>query len=244
MAKQIKDKISKCSICLQYETNATKEPLLSHEVPQRPWEKVGVDIFTFKDHDYLITVDYFSGYFEIDRLPTKRIGDVVYCLKQQFCRHGIPDIVFSDNSPFAAREFKVFAANYEFKHKTSSPRYPQSNGRVENAVKIVKRLMTKAIESRSDPFLALLDWRNTPSQQLDKSPVQLLYGRRTRTRLPIEQSLLGAFDTNTREKAIAAKMRQAHYYNRGAKERPQLAVGQTVRFKQHDNSDWFKGEIS
>ena len=72
----------------------------------------------------------------------------MYCLKQQFARHGIPDIVFSDNSPFLSREFKIFAANYEFRHDTSSPRYPQSNGKVENAIKTAKRLMTKAIEAK------------------------------------------------------------------------------------------------
>jgi hypothetical protein len=56
--------------------------------------------------------------------------------------------------------------------------------------------------------------------------------------------LLGTVDTNTRERAVAAKQRQACYYNRNTKERPSLEIGQTVRFKEHDQSDWRKGEIS
>ena len=56
MAKLIADKVSHCSICQEYENSQCKEPLMSHDVPARPWEKVGVDIFTFKNHDYLMAV--------------------------------------------------------------------------------------------------------------------------------------------------------------------------------------------
>ena len=89
---------------------------MSHPAPLRPWEKVGMDIFTFHSQDYLITEDYLSGYFEIDRLPSKKINDVAYALRQQFARHGVPLEVVSDNSPFGSAEFKDFAERWEFKH--------------------------------------------------------------------------------------------------------------------------------
>ena len=38
------------------------------EIPSRPWERIGVDLFTFNNKDFLITVDYFSNYWEIDKL--------------------------------------------------------------------------------------------------------------------------------------------------------------------------------
>ena len=161
MTNDIKRLVSSCQICASYQPSEQKEPLMSHPAPTRPWQKVGVDIFTFSQQDYLITVDYLTGYFEIDRLPSKRISDIMYCLKQQFARHGLPDELVSDNSPFQSAEFKRFAEQYEFKHTTSSLRYPQSNGRVENSVRTAKRLMTKAAADNYDPFLALLDWRNT-----------------------------------------------------------------------------------
>ena len=217
---------------------------MTHPAPSRPWEKVGSDIFTFHGQDYLITVDYLSGYFEVDRLPSKKINDVIYALRQQFARHGIPLEVVSDNSPFGAAEFKLFAERWEFKHTTSSPRYPASNGRAENAVKTAKRLMLKASESHGDPLMALLDWRNTPSEQLGPSPAKLMFGRRTRTRLPEADVLLSTPSAAAAKSALtAAKERQASYYNRGAKERPSLPVGQTVRIK-HDDNDWRKAEVA
>ena len=241
----IKDLVSRCPICVQYQTEQQKEPLMPHPAPSRPWEKVGTDIFSFYGQDYLITVDYLSGYFEVDRLPSKRIKDVVYALRLQFARHGIPIMeVVSDNSPFGAAEFKAFADRWEFTHVTSSPRYPQSNGRAENAVKTAKRLMIKASESGGDPLLALLDWRNTPSEQLGASPAQVMFSRRTRTRLPTPDVLLSAPGAVAAQDALtASKQRQASYYNRGAKERPTMSVGQTVRVR-YDESDWRKAEVA
>ena len=152
--------------------------------------------------------------------------------------------MFSDNSPFGAEEFKQFARDWEFIHATSSPRYPASNGPVENAVKTVKCLMSKANKAGTDPFLALLDWRNTPSEQLVQSPAQMLMRRRTRTRLPTADALLTTPTAAAAQTALTkAKRRQGNYYNRGAKQRPALSVVETVCVR-FDNKDWRKAEIA
>jgi len=142
------------------------------------------------------------------------------------------------------RRYIKYLALPFFTFTTSSPRWPQANGRSENAVRTAKRLMTKAAEAGSDPFLSLLDWRNTPSEQLGLSPTQLMFGRRTRSRLPTADALLMTPTARMAQAALAeAKRRQASYYDRGAKDRPTLPVGQTVRVR-YDKGDWRKGEIA
>ena len=91
-----------------------------------------------------------------------------------------------------------------------------------------------------------MEWRNTPSEQLGPSPAQLLFGRRTRTRLPTAGQLLDTPTSHAASAALAvAKDRQAFYYNRNAKERPPLSVGQTVRVKYNDKeSEWRKAEVA
>ena len=136
---------------------------------------------------------------------------------------------------------------WEFSHQTSSPRYPSSNGKVENAIKTAKMLMMKAVEDKQDPFLALLDWRNTPSETLKLSPVQIMFGCRTRTLMPTSNGLLETPSSQQTQAALSrSKDQQAFYlYNRHAKSRPSLAVGQTVRCKVSDDADnWQKGEIA
>ena len=59
-----------------------------------------------------------------------------------FARHGIPEVLRSDNSPqYVSHEFAEFAKAYGFQHITSSPRFPQSNGEAERMVKTIKGLV-------------------------------------------------------------------------------------------------------
>ena len=180
MNRELEDFISKCETCNTFQPAQPKEPLICHDIPQRHWEKIGCDIFTFNNRDYLCTVDYVSDYFEIDELHKAKTGAaVIGKLKKRFATHGIPDTFHSDNGPpFNSHEFSAFAAIYEFEHVTSSPEYPQSNGKVENAVKTSKNLMKKAATTNSDFQLALLDWRNTPTEGMKSSPAQRMFGRR------------------------------------------------------------------
>ena len=75
--------------------------------------------------------------------------------------------------------------------------------------------------------------------------MMIMFGRRTRTLLPISHSLLKTpSDASIHQRAEIAKEKQAEYYNRHARSRPQLHVGQTVRFKEDNESDWRKGQIT
>ena len=95
--------------------------------------------------DYLLTVDYDSNFCEVDHLPDTKSSTVIRKLKSHFARQGIPDVVFSDNGPqYSSQEFERFSQLWGFQHQTSSPGYPQSNGKAESAVKTAKRLMMKA----------------------------------------------------------------------------------------------------
>ena len=127
---------------------------------------------------------------------------------------------------------KKFASGWHFDHQTSSPHYPQSNGKIENAVKTAKKLLTKAKASGQDPYLAILDWRNTPSPSIGSSPVQRLFGRRTKTLLPTAGTLLQPkIMEGTEDKLKERKTKQALFYNKGTKELPELQPGDTVRMK-------------
>ena len=241
----IKKMVSACSICAAHQSENVKEPLMPYTAPSRPWERVGVDIFTLHGRDYLLTTCYLSGFFEIDRLQSKGAKDVIYCLKGQFARHGLPLEVVSDNVPFNSAEFRRFAQQYDFKTTMSSPHYAQSNGKAESAVKTCKNLMKKAIEDREDPHLALLAWRNTPSEQLGFSPAQILFGRRTRTHLPMAQKLLSSTNDCTAQNALQnAKQRQAENYNRTAKEKRPFSIGDTVRTRWDRSQPWTKAEVT
>ena len=162
-----------------HHTGQAKETLLQHEVVARPWSKVAADLCELDNRTLLVISDYYSNFIEVARLNTATSRNVIKEMKAVFSRYGIPDVLVTYNGPqFASAEFAIFAKTWMFKHSTSSPYHPQSNGKAENAVKTVKRLFTKCKESGQSEFLALLDWRNTPTEGIGTSPAQRLMGRR------------------------------------------------------------------
>ena len=137
----------------------------------------------------------------------------------------------------------MFAKTWMFEHKTSSPTYPQSNGKAENAVKTVKRLFAKCKSSGESEFQALLDWRNTPTAGIGSSPAQRLFGRHCKTLLPVAGSLLQPSYTTEEDtrKIIGAKQRQQYYYNRQSKPLKPMAEGDSVRMKLPGQDTWSPG---
>ena len=166
-------------------------------------------------------------FFELRALSNTRASSVITSLKSQFARHGIPNTVRSDNGPpFSSSDFKIFSQEWDFEHITSSPYHVRSNGKVEKAVNTAKRILKKAKFDHKDPYLALLDWRNTPTEGLDSSPVQRLMGRRTRTLLPTSAILLKPkLPKPVKELVTKKREKQAHYYNKGAKRLKELKPG-------------------
>ena len=106
---------------------------------------------------------------------------VITALKSLFARYGIPQEVVSDNGPqYSSQEFAQFATQYDFRHSTSSPHFPQSNGQAERGVQTVKKML----KGSKDPFMALLTYRATPLPWCSLSPSQLLMGRQIRSNIP------------------------------------------------------------
>ena len=186
LSKQLKSYVEKCPECAR-DAKPSKEPLIPTSLPAYPWQKVATDLFHLDGKDYIVVVDYFSRFPEVKRLKSTTTQSVTDTLKTMFARYGIPEVLRSDNGPqFNSQEFTQFAEKYNFKHVTSSPHFPASNGQAERAVKTVKKLL----KNSKDPFLALLAYRATPLPWCGRSPSELLMGRKIRTTLPMPTSTL------------------------------------------------------
>ena len=123
MNAEINEMITMCEICRHFEANQPKEPLMPVEMPSRPWDRIGADLFSFGNKDCLIKVDYFSNYWEIDKLNNTPVSTVVLKLKSHFARNGYPDQVTSENGlQFISDTFQKFASTWEFEAPNKQPR--------------------------------------------------------------------------------------------------------------------------
>ena len=60
---------------------------MNHDVPDRPWAKIATDLLSLDFKTYLVTVDYFSNFFEIDRLYDTKTRPVIKKLKAHIARY-------------------------------------------------------------------------------------------------------------------------------------------------------------
>ena len=68
MNKDVEDYVSKCTVCSREPVHQGKEPLICHKLPNRPWEKIAVDLFDLNGTEFVVMVDYYSSFFKVDKL--------------------------------------------------------------------------------------------------------------------------------------------------------------------------------
>ena len=184
--KEIENHVMHCELCWVLSRSQQKEPVIPMEIPSRPWQKPGVDLFFHDSSWCVIVADCYSKYPWILQLAAISSKGVISALKFCFSEFGIPEEVISDNGPqFTAREYQDFAAQYGFRLTTSSPYYPKGHGFIERQVQTIKNLLSKCAKDGSDPYLALLQLRSTPLYSGTPSPGELLQNRKLRTTLPV-----------------------------------------------------------
>ena len=169
---------------------------------------------------------------------------VVTHTKSIMARHGIPKTVKSDNGPqYTAEEYKKFSKEWGFHHVTTSPYHPQVNGLAEKSVQIIKNLLTKAKLDNKDPYLSLLEYRNTSVYNVG-SPAQLSMSRRLNSLLPSTQEQLTphVIDLDKVIEVMRKKQEMSkEHYDHGTRQLSVLKRSDAVRIQMQGR--WVPGVV-
>ena len=65
---QIEYMVARFSACQERRPTQEREPLLPMPIPEGPWQHVAQDLFDCLGHKWLMCVDYYSEYFEMERM--------------------------------------------------------------------------------------------------------------------------------------------------------------------------------
>lgn len=230
MSKQIEDVINNCDICKSYQRANTKEPLIQRELPNEPWEILATDIFFLHGKQYLIVVDMFSKYVEVEELSDLMAESTIGAMKRILSRHGVPKILYSDaGTQFTNYKFEKFANYWSFQHIKVTPKHHQSNGLAERYIQTIKKVFMKIFKEGKDKELALLHYRNTPIDSDGVTPAELLYGRQVRGILPTFEDKRKIERDSFKEVLKKRQERQKQYYDRTARNLKELKVGDVVK---------------
>ena len=140
MKADVTDYIKQCLMCIEH-SNLPVKMLQPHEVPPRPWVKIGVDFFGKKaPHSSRL----------LQQVPVHVSSGICTSFQDHYsfegtlcswrCTHHCHVWQWT---PFNGEEFRQFAHDFDFVHTTSSPHFHQSNGFIEAMVKKVKNAYKK-----------------------------------------------------------------------------------------------------
>ena len=134
----IRDYVLACNTCQALLPSQQPTPLLA-EAATSPLEKLGCDLYHWGGHEYLVTVDRYSGYIWTKRLTRTSTDKVTAALKEIFLQFGTPTTIRTDNCPQFRGPFTDLCRALGIHHEPASPYHPESNGLAENAVKTCKK---------------------------------------------------------------------------------------------------------
>ncbi|PFX28550.1 Uncharacterized protein K02A2.6 [Stylophora pistillata] len=231
MSTEIRQLAENCEACQIHKPRKKKETFKQHEEGETAWSKIGVNLFKIKEINYLVTVDCYLNFIEVDYLPTTTTEQVITKPKEHFARYGtLIQMVTDSGSQFLSREFKNFTRNWGIGHVISSPHHHKSNGKVEDAVKIAKTMMCKTLLNGTNQHEALLELRNTPHQDTEASPTEMMFGGNTLSMLPSSRTMRIRSKKEVMLRRAKHRFAVKHSYDKDARDLKQLTSRQPVYY--------------
>jgi len=210
--KDMENFVKSCRSCQLMSADTKPEPLQPTVLPDRPWQQIGIDLcgpFPGGEH-LLVGVDYYSRWFEVEILHATTSSKIVETLDNWFTNHGIPEVIISDNGPqFRSEEFVRYVQSLGVTHRKITPYSPQANGEVERQnktlLKAIRIAHSEGKDWKRELNKFLVAYRSTPHSVTGKSPFEIMYGRKMKTKLPSPNKESDVCDDIIRERDMNRK---------------------------------------
>ncbi|XP_046416146.1 uncharacterized protein LOC124177625 [Neodiprion fabricii] len=229
--RDIEDYVKACTTCLVEQKKPPHTPLTTWPWPDRAWHRIHCDFLgPFYGDMYLVLIDAHTKWPEVINFKnnTEAYG-VVEEFKNLFARFGMPFHAVTDGGPqFRATEFLSFLEQNGVHHSFSPPYHPATNGAAENFVETFKDKVHKIVKGGEKPAdavnLFLIDYRSIEHCTTGKSPAQLMYKRKLRTRFDL---------LRTSVSARVEQQQRAQIVSRSGKRKNDIEEGDIVAFDNH-----------
>ena len=234
MYKEIEAMVKTCEKCHEFARRNNKDPILPRELPLVAWTLLEMDLFTCENTNFLLVIDVTSWFPVVRIFPNETSRSVINTLKGIYCDFGLPKRVLSNNGPcFKSHEFVDFHIKLNVPIEKTSAYNHISVGSVERMVQKIKQIMAR---NADEAWLAMLIFRATDIPGLNKSPGEILNGRKYRTGLPVID--VHKKDTEMEiEKLSESRAKLTSSCSKKGKELPKIPVGTEILYEFNPDSD-------
>lgn len=251
--RRLEEIVKSCTACLKHRSNPPKAEYTPWQPEKEPWYRIHADYLELNHMYFLIIIDSYSKYPEIFPCKSLKSEETEEKFRECFARFGLPKIVVTDNGTnFVAGNMTTFFKINGIKHITTPVNSPQSNGQAENMVKTFKHKVKTTISDaknkteRVTTIVArfLLNYRIAEHASTSKSPAEIMFGRKLRTRFDLLRNPSDNPPTEITEKLRESQENQAKYYGNG--KRREFSVGERIMVKDlrtPHKPTWSKGVI-
>ena len=204
---------------------------------------LGADIFYFNNKNYLCIIEYHSKCPVIKRLEGLSAHSLITTTTVIFTEYGIPQKLMSDaGTNFVSDKFQQFCKSINVEPAISSVYYHQSNGQVEECIKVIKHMFKKCANSGGNINMALLQICTTLLGQGLLSPETLMFNRQVCGIMPvIDCSPIGQDCDDDHHGKLAD--RQHTNYNNSSPVFASIPIWSAVVVQQEDGWPWTHGTI-
>jgi len=260
--------VRSCETCQKFKNPVGPTPGYLHSIPVSAiFQHIHIDIIgpihtTCRGNRYIITaIDAFSKWAYAQACQSVATQTVISFVEDQILsKHGMPEVIISDQgSQFTSREWQAFVKKYGFKHNTTTPYHPQSNGideRFNGTISRILRCYTDYFQEEWDESLkwALFVYNTTVHDPSGHSPYQILHGVDARSPLkgaPDNNSSNITFIDQVRDAirksanaAITASQDKQRMEYDARHRRFEMKIGDLVMEKEHSVPEWISKKLA
>nr|XP_039255214.1 uncharacterized protein K02A2.6-like [Styela clava] len=248
ITKNVTDMVKSCELCNKYHSAQAKMPMMKPDLPSRPWKKLGTDIFEFQGKKYLMIVDYFQRFPVVRKLQDMTAESVCEQFSNVLAEYGLCSTILADfGSQYVSQLFRGKCDANGITMSFSSPYHHQANSLAERAIGTCKLLWKKAKEEGKSLESSLWIYRVTPLDYQTPSPFELLFGRKPRTFMPLNERSLQSKSTELEKQQEInenKQVKQKEFYDRKASlDRRPLSKNEDVYVWNDLRRIWEPGKI-
>ena len=173
--------LADCMDCKIYTDKKCKEPLKSHEVPEKCWEKVSVDLFgPMPSRNHVLVIQDMASRFPAAKIvPSTSAEKVLPAMTEVYNSYGSPQVQLSDNGPpFNSGAMKRFADERGIELEKIPPLHPSANP-VETFMRPLGKTMKIAhhngVPEKTALNQLLQNYRDTPHPSTGIPPAAMLF---------------------------------------------------------------------